>query len=80
MLDSLPEENIISAFIVKNTDKSFKFNASVVNGKLVANVIYNWLNLDIKSFSYSEGGTYLFTQNLVGSQYIGSAACSPFFY
>lgn len=75
LLDSLPEENIISAFIVKNIDKSFKFNANVVNGKLVANVIYNWLNLDIKSFSYSEGGTYLFTQNLDGSQYIGSAAC-----
>lgn len=41
LLDSLPEENIISAFIVKNIDKSFKFNANVVNGKLVANVIYN---------------------------------------
>lgn len=80
MINSLLENtnssntNLLYSSILDIVKLDFKFNAKVINNKLVSNNLLPWKDIKPSNFSNLNGGTYLFEQSLDKSQYIGSAS------
>jgi hypothetical protein len=77
MINSLPEGSVVLKFILANLHPNFEVTASVVNGKIVPNVLYNLPNITAVPSeiiqSVRSGGTYLFQHIDTLQQYIGSS-------
>lgn len=77
MLNSLPTDHILISFTEESLSIAYKLNAKCVNGTLIYNKSYNWLDLKKEKLDILDpnlAGTYSFTQSLTGRFYIGSTA------
>ena len=73
MLDSLPDGNLIKLFILSEIYKPVKVKASINSNKIIPNDLVYFKSNKIPNNISTNAGVYVYTHNVTGEQYVGSA-------